>query len=94
MKNPKLSYSTVGTIALLIAMAGFSSCVYLEEPSDTASAAREKSYQLILYEESSQQGKAVHGPSAATLQQRQIDQTSPLGGASNPNWGPLPLRIR
>ena len=94
MKNSQVFYFTVGTIALLITIVGFSSCVYLEEPSDTTSAAQEKSYQLILYEESSQQGKAVHGISAATLQQRQIDQTSPLGGASNPNWGPLPIRIR
>ena len=56
--------------------------------------AREKSYQFILYKESSQQGKTAPGLSRATPQQGQIDQTSLLGGTSKPNWGPLPLAIR
>jgi hypothetical protein len=94
MKNSQVFYFTVGTIALLITIVGFSSCVYLEAPSGTALGAREKSSQPILYEESSQQGKVVHRPEGATPQQGQIDLTYSLGGASNPNWGPLPLRIR
>ena len=94
MKNSKLFSSTVGGVDLLIALASFSSCVYLGARSHTASAAREKSYQFILYKESSRQEKTAPGLSRSTPQQGQIDQTYLLGGTGKTELGRLPMAIR
>lgn len=83
MKKIKLSPITAAGTALLIVMAGFPGCAWLEAPTETASATPRKSSRNLLYQQSVEQGKS--GETA--------NETF-LGDASDPNWGPLPLNIR
>jgi hypothetical protein len=83
VKKIKLSHIGPGPIALIIAMAGFSGYASLDAPTKTGSATPGKSSQQLLYQQPVERGNLL-GPA---------NQVS-LGGASDPNWGPIPLSIR
>jgi hypothetical protein len=83
MKEIKVSSFAPAAIVLIIVMAGFSSCSSFEAPAEAGSAMSGKSSQQLLYQQSVEQSKLIQPPDAGSL-----------GGASDPNWGPLPLNIR
>ena len=83
MKKIELSHITAAGTVLLIVMAGFPGCAWLEAPRETGAATPWKSSRDLLYQQSIAQGKSVETANEASL-----------GGASDPNWGPLPLDIR
>lgn len=82
MKEIKLSRCTPAMIAIFIVAVGFSGCASLEAPTDTGSATPGKFSKPVLYQQPVEEGKLVEPANQASL-----------GGASDPNWGPLPLTI-
>jgi hypothetical protein len=94
MKKSELFHFTATAIALVIGITGFSSCASLPASSGTASGMREKSSQKVLYQQSGEQEKAIQPGNETVVDSPQTDETASLGGASDPNWGPLPLNIR
>ena len=88
MENTKSLHRTFASTVLIALMAGFSGCVFLDRPEDTASVTQSKSIQ-VAYHQRSRETKPEQSDNQRKLAVAQKGDDTPLKRDPFPGWGPV-----